>query len=111
MITINFIANCARPPCTESTIHCKTGQNAMEAAVGANVEGIAADCGGMLTCGTCHVYVREPHASQLPAPAPDELAMLEFVAAPRRANSRLSCQIVLTEALDGLTLDLPDTQY
>ena len=83
----------------------------MEAAVAANVQGIAADCGGMLTCGTCHVYVREPHASLLPAPAADELAMLEFVAALRRANSRLSCQIALTEALDGLTLDLPDTQY
>lgn len=83
----------------------------MEAAVAANVQGIAADCGGMLTCGTCHVYVREPHASLLPAAAPDELAMLEFVAAPRRPNSRLSCQIELTEALGGLTLDLPDTQY
>lgn len=111
MITINFIANNSHGACTETTFACKTGQSAMEAAVAANVDGIAADCGGMLTCGTCHVYVREPHASLLQAPAPDELAMLEFVAAPRRANSRLSCQIVLTEALDGLTLDLPDTQY
>lgn len=111
MITINFIAPNAHGTSTATAFDCKTGQSAMEAAVAANVQGIAADCGGMLTCGTCHVYVREPHASQLPAPAPDELAMLEFVAAPRQANSRLSCQIVLTEALDGLTLDLPDTQY
>jgi len=83
----------------------------MQAAVDANVAGIEADCGGMLTCGTCHVYVREPHASLLPAPGPDEMAMLEFTASPRQANSRLSCQVELTEALDGLTVDLPASQH
>ena len=75
------------------------------------VDGIAADCGGMLTCATCHVFVREPWASQLPPPGTEELAMLEFTADLRRPNSRLSCQIQLTEALDGLTVDLPATQY
>ncbi|MEO7640833.1 MAG: 2Fe-2S iron-sulfur cluster-binding protein, partial [Ramlibacter sp.] len=79
----------------------------MQAAVAANLAGIEAECGDMVTCGTCHVYVREPHASRLPAPAPDETAMLDFTASPRQANSRLSCQIELTDALDGLTLDLP----
>jgi len=90
---------------------CKTGQSLMQAAVGANVQGIEADCGGLLTCGTCHVYVREPHASRLPPPSPDELAMLDFTAAPREANSRLSCQVMLTDALDGLTVDLPPSQH
>ena len=61
--------------------------------------------------GTCHVYVREPHASTLQAPGADESGMLDFTAEPRRPNSRLSCQIPLTEALDGLTVDLPRTQY
>jgi ferredoxin, 2Fe-2S len=93
------------------TLECKTRQSLMEAAVAANVDGIAADCGGLMTCGTCHVYVREPHASALPAPSADELGMLEFVAAPRQANSRLSCQIELVEALNGLTADLPPNQY
>lgn len=111
MITINFIANNDQGTGAPVTIHCKTGQSAMEAAVAANLDGIAADCGGMLICATCHVYVREPHASLLPPPAPDEVAMLEFTASPRRANSRLSCQIALTDALDGLTLDLPDSQH
>jgi ferredoxin, 2Fe-2S len=111
MITIHFIAPQVQGTGGPTAIDCKTGQSAMEAAVAANLPGIAADCGGMLTCATCHVYVREPHASRLPAPAPDELAMLEFTASPRRANSRLSCQIVLTESLDGLTLDLPDSQH
>jgi ferredoxin, 2Fe-2S len=83
----------------------------MQAAVADNVEGILADCGGMMTCGTCHVYVREPYAEALPPPTADELGMLEFVAAPRRPNSRLSCQIDLRAELDGLTVELPETQY
>jgi ferredoxin, 2Fe-2S len=83
----------------------------MEAAVAANVPGIEADCGGLMTCATCHVLVREPFAARLPPPEPDELAMLEFTASPRQSNSRLSCQIELTEALDGLTVDLPPSQH
>ena len=93
------------------TLSGKPGQSLMQAAVNANLASIAADCGGMLTCGTCHVYVREPHADMLPPPDLDELAMLEFVAAVRRPTSRLSCQIVLTPPLDGLTVELPDRQY
>jgi 2Fe-2S ferredoxin len=57
------------------------------------------------------VYVREPFASQLPAPQEDERLMLEFTAAERRPESRLSCQVQLTGALDGLTVDLPATQH
>jgi 2Fe-2S ferredoxin len=83
----------------------------MQAAVAANVRGIEADCGGLVTCATCHVYVREPFAGRLPPPAADELGMLEFTAAARKANSRLSCQIALAPDLDGLTVDLPDTQH
>jgi 2Fe-2S ferredoxin len=92
-------------------IPARPGQSLMQAAVAANVPGIEADCGGLMTCATCHVYVREPFASRLPAPGADEAGMLEFAAAERRPNSRLSCQIELTEALDGLTVDLPDTQH
>jgi 2Fe-2S ferredoxin len=83
----------------------------MQAAVAANVAGIEADCGGLLTCGTCHVLVREPHASALPPPDADELSMLDFTATPRQPHSRLSCQILLTEAMDGLTVDLPASQH
>jgi 2Fe-2S ferredoxin len=92
-------------------LECKTGQSLMQAAVTANVDGIEADCGGLMTCATCHVYVREPFAAQLPAMSCDESGMLEFAAAPRKPNSRLSCQIELTQALDGLTVDLPATQH
>jgi ferredoxin, 2Fe-2S len=107
MITIHLI-DCTGAP---RRLECRTGQSLMQAAVKANVAGIEGECGGMMTCGTCHVYVREPHAGALPAPGPDELGMLEFTASPRRAASRLSCQIQLTDALDGLTVDLPESQY
>ena len=89
----------------------KPGTSLMQAAVAANIAGIEADCGGLLTCATCHVYVREPFGSLLPPPDAEELAMLEFIAAERKPQSRLSCQLQLTLALDGLTVDLPDRQH
>ena len=107
MITIHFIAESGG----ETTLQARTGDSLMQAAVSNNLPGIAADCGGLATCATCHVYVREPFAGRLPPPQEDELAMLEFTAAERRPNSRLSCQIELDEALDGLTVDLPPNQY
>ena len=96
---------------TSTTLQGRAGQSVMEAAVAANVAGIEADCGGLLTCGTCHVYVREPHASALAPPDADESGMLDFTAAPRKPNSRLSCQIKLDESLQGLTVDLPASQH
>jgi 2Fe-2S ferredoxin len=96
---------------TTTSLQGRTGQSLMEAAVAANVAGIEADCGGLLTCGTCHVYVREPHASALAPPDADESGMLDFTAAPRKANSRLSCQIKLDESLQGLAVDLPASQH
>jgi 2Fe-2S ferredoxin len=94
-----------------TTIEAKAGQNLMKAAVHANIEGVAADCGGTLTCATCHVMVREPWLSQLPSMSDDEDGMLDFAACARQDNSRLSCQIILTDALDGMQVDLPASQY
>ena len=96
---------------TGTTIDAKLGRSLMKAAIGANIEGVAADCGGTLTCATCHVMVREPWLSQLPAMTDDEDGMLDFAASARQANSRLSCQIMLTEAMDGMQIDLPASQY
>lgn len=107
MPTVHFIDHHAQ----RITVAARAGVSLMRAATDAGVAGIAADCGGTLTCATCHVYVAGVWAARLPAPAPDELAMLEMTAAPRRPESRLSCQIELTEALDGLEVGLPDTQY
>ena len=88
-----------------------TGQSLMRAAVDADIEGIKADCGGVMTCATCHVYVDAAWLGRLPAPSADEDAMLEMTAAPRAPTSRLSCQIALAPELDGLTVALPETQY
>jgi ferredoxin, 2Fe-2S len=107
MITVHLVAADGET----STLQAKTGDSLMQAAVGANVAGIEADCGGLMTCATCHVYVREPFASQLPPPDGDERGMLEFTAAERRPTSRLSCQITLADDLDGLTVDLPASQH
>ena len=92
-------------------VPARTGHSLMQAAVAAGVEGIAADCGGSLSCATCHVIVAPEWLEELPPPSPDELAMLEMTAAPREPGSRLSCQIEITLAQDGLQARLPATQY
>ena len=95
----------------ETLVEGASGESLMQAAVAANAPGIEADCGGLLTCATCHVYVREPFASRLPPPGDDELGMLAFTASERRPNSRLSCQVMLDATLDGLVVDLPPSQH
>ncbi|MDW5443075.1 2Fe-2S iron-sulfur cluster-binding protein [Polaromonas sp. SM01] len=107
MITINFITSDGQ----STPVQGKIGKSLMDAAVAGGIDGIAADCGGLLTCATCHVFVREPFASLLPAADGEELAMLAFTATPHAPHSRLSCQIQLNAALDGLTVELPSTQY
>ena len=83
----------------------------MQAATGHGVDGIVAECGGSCICATCHVWVDEPWAAQLPPPEPHELEMLALVAAERRPGSRLSCQIRLGPQLQGLVVRVPDRQY
>jgi len=93
------------------TLAAALDQSLMRAAVAAGIDGIKADCGGMMTCATCHVYVDDGWSARLAAPSQDEDAMLEMTAAPRRPTSRLSCQITLSADLDGLTATMPETQY
>jgi ferredoxin, 2Fe-2S len=107
MIHIRFIAADQSVQDIEAT----PGQSLMKAAVDANVHGIEADCGGTLTCATCHVMVDAPWAALLPPPVPDELGMLDFAASPVLPESRLSCQIPLTDALDGMVVRLPASQH
>lgn len=96
----------------DGTVHEVTvdpGLTAMQAAVRNGVPGIDADCGGACACATCHVYVDETWQDRVGAPRAMEENMLEFVE-ERAPNSRLSCQIVLAEELDGLVLRLPENQ-
>lgn len=107
MIRIHII----HPDNSTRTIEANEGKSLMQAAVDANIEGIDADCGGSLTCATCHVVVDPDWQSRLSPASKDELGLLDFTAAPREPGSRLSCQIVLTQSLDGLTVKLPISQH
>ena len=81
----------------------------MEAAVRQGVDGIDADCGGALSCATCHVRVGEPWASQLPERTKQEQDMLEF-ALDVQETSRLCCQIIATPSLEGIEVSVPSSQ-
>ncbi|CAN5192770.1 2Fe-2S iron-sulfur cluster-binding protein [soil metagenome] len=91
------------------TVDATTGQNAMEAAVNADITQILGDCGGSLSCGTCHAYVDPDWRDRLPAPSRDEQDMLECTLEPRE-NSRLCCQLIITDKTDGLVIRLPEAQ-
>jgi len=94
----------------EETVEAPVGTSLMMAAMQNSVDGIEAECGGCCMCATCHVYIEEAHLPKLAEPEELELEMLEETAAERRGNSRLSCQIPLTDALDGLVVRLPERQ-
>ncbi|MGB8365777.1 MAG: 2Fe-2S iron-sulfur cluster-binding protein [Rhizomicrobium sp.] len=91
-------------------IQAKLGQSVMEAAVKNAVPGIAADCGGTCACGTCRVYVDEAWRSQTGEASEMEKAMIEF-ADDQNPNVRLSCQMKITENLDGLVVRMPESQH
>lgn len=88
-----------------------SGENfLMQAAVGAGVDGIIGECGGQAMCATCHVYVDPAWTDKLPPMSDDEDAMLDDTASPRTEASRLSCQLPVSDEIDGLVLRLPQTQ-
>lgn len=91
------------------TVRAAVGDSVMQTARSHGIPGIRADCGGFMSCGTCHVYVDPDHLEQLPPVCETEAAMLEGVAAERRPNSRLSCQLAVGPTWD-LRVVLPDRQ-
>lgn len=98
------------PDGTQQRLDAPEGGTVMQVATGAGVQGIVAECGGSAMCATCHVYVAPEWAGRLPPPLANELELLECTASERRPTSRLSCQIKLAAALDGLTVELPERQ-
>ena len=106
MTQITFV----EPTGESITVDAKEGWSLMQAAVTGGVEGILGECGGSCACATCHCYVDEARLGDLPAAEEGELDMLENVTAERRPNSRLSCQIKASPALEGLVVTLPETQ-
>ena len=94
----------------EHVVDVKTGLSVMEGAIKNNVPGIDADCGGACACATCHVYVDEAWTAKTGTASSMEESMLDF-ANDLQPNSRLSCQIKVTDALDGLVVRMPESQH
>src|SRR5476651_2085306 len=90
-------------------IDVENGATVMEAAIRNAIPGILAECGGACACATCHVYVDEAWTEKTGSPSPMEEDMLDF-AFDVRPTSRLSCQIKVSDALDGLTITVPERQ-
>ena len=94
----------------EHTLEVKNGQSVMEGAVKNNIPPIDADCGGACACATCHVYVDDAWTDKTGKASVMEESMLDF-AQDLRPNSRLSCQIIVSDALDGLIVRMPENQH
>ena len=91
------------------TIDVSNGLSVMEGAVQNNIPGIDADCGGGMACATCHVYVKEEWLDKLPTKEDGEEDMLDMAFEPKK-NSRLSCQLVVSDEIDGLIVNIPSKQ-
>ena len=95
---------------SETVCEGNDGMTLMEVAIKNSVQGIDADCGGACACATCHIYVREDWQAATGERTEMESDMLDF-AFEVRDNSRLSCQIKISDAMDGLTVDVPEKQF
>ena len=106
MPDIRFI----HPDGRDEGFEAPNGVSLMQAATANGVDGIVGECGGSCACATCHCYVSESLAARLPPPAAGEIDMLANVVAERRPTSRLACQIKVSAALEGATIELPECQ-
>ena len=91
------------------TINIDNGLSVMEGAIQNNIPGIDADCGGSMACATCHVYVEEKWLDKLPKAEDGEIDMIDMAFEPKK-NSRLSCQLIVSDELDGLQVRTPEKQ-
>ena len=91
------------------TIEVEKGLSVMEGAIQNDIPGIDADCGGAMACATCHVYVEENWFNKLPKTEDAEVDMIDMAYEPKK-NSRLSCQIIVSDELDGLEVTTPEKQ-
>ncbi|MEM6580182.1 MAG: 2Fe-2S iron-sulfur cluster-binding protein [Pseudomonadota bacterium] len=94
----------------EQAVEAPVGESVMQAAVDNSIDGITAECGGACSCATCHCFVDEAWLDKFPPPDPIEEQMIEYSIDPQ-SNSRLSCQLEVTEDMDGLVIRLPERQF
>jgi ferredoxin, 2Fe-2S len=96
---------------TRREVNVADGESVMQGALNNMVSGIVGECGGALACATCHCYIDEAWMGRAgPATGPEN-DMLDSTSSPRKANSRLGCQIAINASLDGLVVHLPPDQY
>ena len=93
----------------QKTINVENGLSVMEGAIQNNITGIDADCGGSMACATCHVYVEEKWLDKLPKVEEGETDMIDMAFEPKK-NSRLSCQLIVSDEIDGLVVTTPEKQ-
>ena len=93
----------------KNTVEVQAGLSVMEGALQNSIEGIDADCGGSMACATCHVYVSENWLNKIEKIHDAEQDMLDMAYEPKK-NSRLSCQLIVSDELDGLTVSTPSKQ-
>ena len=91
------------------TVEVENGLSVMEGALQNNIPGIDADCGGSMACATCHVYVEEKWLDKIPKAEEAEEDMIDMAFDPKK-NSRLSCQLIVSDELNGLTVTTPEKQ-
>ena len=91
------------------TVEVENGLSVMEGAVQNDIPGIDADCGGSMACATCHVYVEQTWLDKLPKAEDGEIDMIDMASEPKK-NSRLSCQLIVSDELDGLRITTPAKQ-
>ena len=91
------------------TIEVDNGLSVMEGAIQNDITGIDADCGGSMACATCHVYVEEKWLNKLPKLEDGEIDMIDMAFDPKK-NSRLSCQLIVSDELEGLKVTTPKKQ-
>ena len=95
-----------------TTVDVPVGENVMRGALYNGIDGIAGECGGAPSCATCHVYVDADWTARVGGPASEaEAELLQAAACAVKPSSRLSCQIVMSDQLDGLVVHMPEAQY
>ena len=94
---------------TSKTIEVENGLTVMEGAIQNEIPGIDADCGGSMACATCHVYIKDKWLNNIPKAEDAEIDMIDMAYEPKK-NSRLSCQIIVSDDLDGLEVTTPEKQ-
>ena len=100
-----------QPDAVAVTVEVPAGTSVMKSAIANDIRGIIADCGGAMACATCHVYVERIQQGSFQPPSEEEQEMLDEVTADRIPSSRLSCQLMLTDEIEAVTVRIPPEQW